>query len=656
MDPFGISERVVQFSIDRVVGYLVPSQAEREAAFELLVELSTRTTVAPLASDQGSLREALSSIYLVFDKTRVLLRKHGIEVAKDHHDGNVSFGVLAVRVLNDVLRPTLSKWHPQLEDWEALRPERMGKAEWERRWKQNGDCRKELDALREGVRAYIDTLGRISGAPGLAAAALPLPASRPLGQEVVAHGAANVDLGADVPRRRMVHWFELGQLVRLAGALARKARRSPTDDTSFIDRSDRHGEFWFDYVADLGDGFDPTMAVAWQLGRTRLDLPVSAAGDLPQPPDSLPRGELLVFGGDTVYPYASADNYLQQVVLPYRLAWAPSVPPGPRPTVVAIPGNHDWIGGINHFEDIFVVKPADEPADDLADGSVPEPGPLPFADHWDAWQRARWFAVKLPHGWWLWGVDTGLHNQISKEQQRYFEAISESVQEGDRIVLCTPVPLWQLRQKHDRCYFDLRSFLDRLVRGRQATMPLFLAGDSHFFAHYRRSDGGPAEHHVTAGGGGAFLHPTNNLVETIPYERGQPEYSLTRRWPSADDSRGLQPRLRGVLTRQFLSLVPLVAALHLLFAAAVTFDATVGAGTRDPDPHSVWWASVTWTIRAWPGWIVLLAALLIGFVVTRPNSDEVWLTAGARKWGLVHGAVQALIVLLAAVVGRWRGP
>ena len=29
-------------------------------------------------------------------------------------DGNVSLGVIAMRVLNDVLRPTLSVWHPAL--------------------------------------------------------------------------------------------------------------------------------------------------------------------------------------------------------------------------------------------------------------------------------------------------------------------------------------------------------------------------------------------------------------------------------------------------------------------------------------------------------------------------------------------------------------
>jgi hypothetical protein len=44
-------------------------------------------------------------------------------------------------------------------------------------------------------------------------------------------------------------------------------------DDKIFDRStlglkpDEDGEMWFDYVADLGDGFDATYAIAWLLAR-----------------------------------------------------------------------------------------------------------------------------------------------------------------------------------------------------------------------------------------------------------------------------------------------------------------------------------------------------------------------------------------------------
>ena len=61
----------------------------------------------------------------------------------------------------------------------------------------------------------------------------------------------------------------------------------------------RHGtdELWFDFVADLGDGFDATYSVASVLAAPSIE-PVEG---LP-----LPRAELLVMGGDQVYPAASS--------------------------------------------------------------------------------------------------------------------------------------------------------------------------------------------------------------------------------------------------------------------------------------------------------------------------------------------------------------
>ena len=54
-----VSDRVVDVAIGQIKGYFRPSDAERAAAWELLVELSTRTTTAPLDPDEGSIREAL---------------------------------------------------------------------------------------------------------------------------------------------------------------------------------------------------------------------------------------------------------------------------------------------------------------------------------------------------------------------------------------------------------------------------------------------------------------------------------------------------------------------------------------------------------------------------------------------------------------------
>jgi hypothetical protein len=58
---------------------------------------------------------------------------------------------------------------------------------------------------------------------------------------------------------------------------------------------DKDGGVWIDWVADLGDGFDSTYAVASLLAKRELKV-----GDV-----DLPRGQALVMGGDEVYPKAT---------------------------------------------------------------------------------------------------------------------------------------------------------------------------------------------------------------------------------------------------------------------------------------------------------------------------------------------------------------
>ena len=103
---------------------------------------------------------------------------------------------------------------------------------------------------------------------------------------------------------------------------------------------DTDGAVLLDWVADLGDGFDSTYAVACLLARQNLTI-----GGL-----MLPRGQALVMGGDEVYPKASKQAYANQMRQPY--AWA--FPDRDRKSadgvpVFAIPGNHDWYRTVSFF-------------------------------------------------------------------------------------------------------------------------------------------------------------------------------------------------------------------------------------------------------------------------------------------------------------------
>src|SRR2546425_9492461 len=163
-------------------------------------------------------------------------------------------------------------------------------------------------------------------------------------------------------RAKMVGWYDPAQLVRtgvkvvvstlfgqnadfrLVEALANQGEapydhtvewRARGDDGEEPDPARPRSELWIDYVGDLGDGWNSTYAIAYQLAQPVVALRGSRGEVL-----EARRGQLLVFGGDEVYPTASRSTYKVKLVAPYEAA-LPSTP-APHPHLFAVPGNHDW--------------------------------------------------------------------------------------------------------------------------------------------------------------------------------------------------------------------------------------------------------------------------------------------------------------------------
>ena len=155
-------------------------------------------------------------------------------------------------------------------------------------------------------------------------------------------------------------------------------------------------------------------------------------------------------------------------------------------------------------------------------------------------QRRSYFALALPHRVWLLGVDFQLEHDIDLPQLEHFERIVATMREGDRVVLCVPEPIWvhdfeqlmatagsnpdgldsMMRGEHPR----LHTLLDALS-SRGARPVAWLSGDLH---HYRRHERGSVQH-FTAGGGGAFTHPTHGWRdEGHPYAVQPTSYPSTR--------------------------------------------------------------------------------------------------------------------------------
>jgi hypothetical protein len=157
----------VNLGVAELSGEWEPNDKERAAAWELYVELITRVSVVPLGEGDVLLREALTSLYSIFNTTRDVLHKYGPDIAEPKPDGQFNFAYLAVTILNSGVRPLLSRWHPALKRWEEQCPPGVSPAAHESAWPQAEKLREALDESRATLTDYADALAIACGVPNL---------------------------------------------------------------------------------------------------------------------------------------------------------------------------------------------------------------------------------------------------------------------------------------------------------------------------------------------------------------------------------------------------------------------------------------------------------------------------------------------------------
>lgn len=128
-----------------------PQEKDREAAWELYIEMLTRIVTQPLPTEHGDEKTALDSVHALFGITREILKRKGRE--------SVQFSKIAVVVLNQVVRPFTAKWH-RLVLAGALNDEKGRK-----------EFRNELAALQVVLRNYTKALADIAQVEDLTAIA-----------------------------------------------------------------------------------------------------------------------------------------------------------------------------------------------------------------------------------------------------------------------------------------------------------------------------------------------------------------------------------------------------------------------------------------------------------------------------------------------------
>ncbi|MEA2685267.1 MAG: hypothetical protein QOE93_462 [Actinomycetota bacterium] len=352
--------------------------------------------------------------------------------------------------------------------------------------------------------------------------------------------ASEADL--DFVRKPMVRWLDPHQLLDTAGRVLASGFWSAYTDNRELqamvpagvhDRSEA-SDMWVDYVSDLGDGFNSTYTVAYLLAQPELEVDG----------EKTRRGRILVMGGDQVYPVPKRSHYENRLLGPYRAAM-PNPPGNEKHDLFAIPGSHDWYDGLINFTNIFCRRR--------------ELGALRTS------QTRSYFAVALPHRWWLWGIDLQFGDFIDEAQVRYFSEIaSDAMQEGDRIILCMAKEVDSGPKSAEVCSDrDVRYLEREVVAPAGGRIEVFLKSGRHYYSRYEEEDGRQL---ITAGGGGAFLHPTHRLPEgTSPHGVLKTNYVKQTVYPSEKVSKRLRKRVF-LLPAYNLPLAALLGSVHLLLA------------------------------------------------------------------------------------------
>lgn len=309
-----------------------------------------------------------------------------------------------------------------------------------------------------------------------------------------------------------------------------------------------------DWVADTGDDRDVSKAVARMIF---AEYTTEEDGALV----SLPRGDVLLFGGDTAYPVATTDEIQRRLVEPWNEVLREAGPPDRARVLVGIPGNHDWYDGLDGFCRLFRRRapspdgaPEAREPEGLSVAHDPHLGRLARGLHVDEVgglvdllrsagraALALWRGTNIRHRRWLeldgyvpvqessywalpiapslelWGTDRQL-GRLDYRQRSYFCA---RPREGKAVWIVAPDPAiafgdpWDFGQRIlDAC--DLSLERDRV---------LYQCGDMHQYE--RRVLGRSMQ--VIAGGGGAFLHGTRIVADPAPAAVAYPDAKTTRR-------------------------------------------------------------------------------------------------------------------------------
>ncbi len=393
---------------------------------------------------------------------------------------------------------------------------------------------------------------------------------------------------------KMVNWYDTKQLAStglrsvISGEFGhyadkRELQAALRPHVEAVDFGDE-AEIWIDYVSDTGDGFNSTYSIAKLVSEKKLKLALKndvAGASENKSEVETQAGKIIIFGGDQVYPTPEMADYENRFKIPFGTAnpYNESTHENNRSRMFAIPGNHDWYDGLGNFISLFCQKRR--------------------IGNWQTVQERSYFAIQLPYNYWIFGIDVQLNSDIDQPQKDYFQKIAiDKMKDGDKVILCTAEPAWIYFQMYsdNESYKRLKYFESLYITddaykliGKKFKLVATLTGDLHHYSHYEEQKEGYINHLITAGGGGAFLHPTHLLPDKLTKQsdvnysfqesKAQNEPELKAVFPSKKDSRNLSFLNFAFpwLNKQFVLFLSFIELLLTWVLQGTTYYATDGS-------------------------------------------------------------------------------
>lgn len=142
---------------------LTPNKRDLQIAYQIWTELVTRKAAIPIDPEHDVIHEVYDSWYQLFGKIRLLIADIPAELIHDHESTSLLVDV-AIKTLNDGLRPHLTRWQARYRHWYAVEKGKSPETppqELQMQYPQYDELIADMLAVNSQLKNYAEELRKL---------------------------------------------------------------------------------------------------------------------------------------------------------------------------------------------------------------------------------------------------------------------------------------------------------------------------------------------------------------------------------------------------------------------------------------------------------------------------------------------------------------